>query len=69
TPDSIALSFSQQHMKKPLHALNDMLKDLVRFEFIRKDSIKIPLIQKRMPVTKALLQARDILKAIQPSLP
>ncbi len=64
TPNNLTLSFSQKHRKKPIYTLNDILKNIAPFEFVKKDSIKIQLSQKRNPISKALLQARNILKAI-----
>ncbi|MBC2705503.1 transcription-repair coupling factor [Desulfobacula sp.] len=64
TPNTLILSFSEKHRKKPLDFLNTTLKGLVLFEFIKKDSIRIHLGRKRNNISKALLETRNILKAI-----
>ncbi|WP_367172537.1 TRCF domain-containing protein [Desulfobacula sp.] len=64
TPNTLTLVFSEKHRKKPLDSLNNALKGLVLFEFIKKDSIRIHLGRKRNNISKALLETRNILKAI-----
>lgn len=64
TPDTLTLIFSEKHRKKPLDSLNGLLNGLAQFEFIKKDSIRIQLGRKRNNISKALLETRNILKAI-----
>ncbi len=64
TPNTLTLAFSEKHRKKPLDSLTRTLKDLAVFEFIKKDSIRIHLGRKRNYISKALLETRNILKAI-----
>jgi len=64
TPNTLTLVFSEKHRKKPLDSLNNALKGFAPFEFIKKDSIRIHLGRKRNNISKALLETRNILKAI-----
>ncbi|MBU8912133.1 MAG: transcription-repair coupling factor [Desulfobacterales bacterium] len=64
TPNTLILTFSEKHRKKPLDFLNKALKGLVFFEFIKKDSIRMHLGRKRNNISRALLETRNILKAI-----
>ncbi|WP_299981386.1 transcription-repair coupling factor [Desulfobacula sp.] len=64
TPNTLTLAFSEKHRKKSLDSLNKALKGLAHFEFIKKDSIRIQLGRKRNNISKALLETRNILKAI-----
>ncbi len=64
TPNTLTLCFSEKHRKKPLNSLNSALKSMAFFEFIKKDSIQIQLGRKRNNISKALLETRNILKAI-----
>jgi len=64
TPDILILTFSEKHRKTPLHILNKHLQDRFIFEFIKKDSIRIQLGRNRNNISRALLEARNILKAI-----
>ncbi|MCD4675522.1 MAG: DEAD/DEAH box helicase, partial [Desulfobacula sp.] len=64
TPNTLTLAFSEKHRKKPLDSLTRTLKGLALFEFIKKDSIRIHLGRKRNYISKALLETRNILKAI-----
>ncbi len=64
SPNTLTLAFSEKHRTKPLHTLNESLKNLFPFEFVKKDSIKITLGRKQRHISKALLQTRNILKAI-----
>ncbi|RLC13422.1 MAG: hypothetical protein DRH93_21960, partial [Deltaproteobacteria bacterium] len=64
TPNILTLAFSAKHRKKSLDSLNKALKGLAHFEFIKKESIRIPLGRKRNNISKALLETRNILKAI-----
>lgn len=63
-PNTLTLTFSSPHRKKPLDRLNHDLKDVAQFEFVKKDSIQIQLGEKRNTISKALMETRDILKAI-----
>ncbi|SDT96413.1 transcription-repair coupling factor (superfamily II helicase) [Desulfobacula phenolica] len=64
SPNILTLAFSEKHMKRPLDELNTALKGMVRYEFVKKDSIRIQLGRKRNNISKALLETRNILKAI-----
>ena len=64
TPDVLTLTFSGKHRKKPLNMLNGQLKDLFPFEFIKKDTIRVQLGRNRNNISRALLETRNILKAI-----
>jgi len=64
TPNTLTLCFSEEHRKKSLDSVSGVLKRMVHFEFIRKDSIQIQLGRKRNNISKALLETRNILKAI-----
>jgi transcription-repair coupling factor (superfamily II helicase) len=64
SPNTLTLTFSSDHRKKPLESLNEALKGLVHFKFIKKDSIRIQLGEKRNNISKALLETRNILKVI-----
>jgi len=64
TPNTLTLCFSEKHRKKPLDSLNNDLNSIADFEFIKKDSIQIQLGRKRNNISKALLETRNILKAI-----
>jgi transcription-repair coupling factor (superfamily II helicase) len=64
TPDVLTLTFSEKHRKKPLNMLNGQLKNFSPFEFIKKDSIRIQLGRNRNNISRALLETRNILKAI-----
>ncbi len=63
-PDVLTLTFSEKHMKKPFALLNKQLQDLFSFEFIKKDSIRIQLGRNRNNISRALLETRNILKAM-----
>jgi len=64
TPNTLTLCFSEKHRKKPLDSLNNALKRIAVFEFIKKDTIQIQLGTKRNHISRALLETRNILKAI-----
>ncbi|MBT7260985.1 MAG: transcription-repair coupling factor [Desulfobacula sp.] len=64
TPNTLTLCFSEKHRKRPLDSLQHILKKIVHFKFIKKDSIQIQLGIKRNNISKALLETRNILKAI-----
>ena len=64
TPNTLTLCFSEKHRKKPLDSLQHTLKKMIQFKFIKKDSIQIQLGEKRNNISKALLETRNILKAI-----
>ena len=64
TPNTLIIVFSEKHRKTSLDSLNGSLKNLAVFEFIKKDSIKIQLGRKRDKISRAVLETRNILKAI-----
>jgi len=63
-PNSLILSFSMEHLKMPLESMDSILKPMVSYKFVKKETIQIQLGQKRNNISKALLEARQILKAI-----
>ncbi len=63
SPNVLTLVFSPFHHKKPMEALGKALKGVADFEFIKKDSIRIRLGEKRNNISRALVETRDILKA------
>jgi len=64
TPNALTIIFSEKHREKPLDSIESALKGLVVFEFIKKDAIKIQLGRKRNKISRAVLETRNILKAI-----
>lgn len=64
TPDTLTLSFSPMHRKKDLNALQPVLKKVIGFNCINKNTIKMKLGHKRNRISKALLETRNLLKAI-----
>ena len=64
TPNRLTLVFSERHRKKPMTSLKMSLKGLAHFNFIKNDSIQIHLGEKRNHISRALLETRNILKAI-----
>jgi len=64
TPNALTIIFSEKHMEKSLDSLENSLKGLAVFEFIKKNAIKIQLGRKRGKISRAVLEARNILKAI-----
>lgn len=64
TPDTLMLSFSPIHRKKDLNALHPVLKRAIGFNCINKNTIKVKLGHKRNHISKALLETKNILKAI-----
>jgi transcription-repair coupling factor (superfamily II helicase) len=64
SPNVLTLVLSRPHHKKSMEDLNTALKGRADFEFIKKDSIRIRLGEKRNNISRALVETRDILKAI-----
>ena len=64
SPDVLTLTFSEKHRKKPPDSLTKHLKNIFQFEFIKRDSIRIQLGKNRNNISRALLETRNILKAI-----
>jgi transcription-repair coupling factor (superfamily II helicase) len=64
TPNTLILTFSAKHRKISLDSLHGALKGLAVFEFIKKESIKILIGRKRDKISRAILETRNILKAI-----
>ncbi|MCM2283330.1 MAG: transcription-repair coupling factor [Desulfobacula sp.] len=64
TPDILTLTFSEKHREKPLNMVTGQLGKLFPFEFIKKDSIRVQLGKNRNNISRALLETRDILKAL-----
>ena len=64
TPNALTIIFSEKHREKPLDSIESVLKGLAVFEFIKKDAIKIQLGRKRNKISRAVLETRNILKAI-----
>ncbi len=63
-PNSLVLSFSQAHMKTSLESIDKILKPMVSYKYVKKDSIQIHLGQKRNNISKALVETKQILKAL-----
>ncbi len=64
TPNSLTLAFSLEHLKIPLESIDVILKKMVSYRYVKKETIHIQLGQKRNNISKALLEAKQILKAI-----
>jgi transcription-repair coupling factor (superfamily II helicase) len=64
TPNSLTLTFSLPHLGKPLEAIDHILKKMAVYKYVKKETIQIELAQKRNNISKALLEAKQILKAI-----
>ncbi len=64
TPTQLSLLFSPKHRLTPLPSPNRAIKGKFNFEYVKKDSIKIQLAKKRSTISAALIETRDILKAI-----
>jgi len=64
TPTSLTLTFSPAHLKIPLESVDTILKKLVFYKYVKKETIQIQLGDKRNNISKALLEAKQILKAI-----
>lgn len=63
TPEFLTLSFSEQHQKHSIDGLIQYLNHHHSYEFIKKDSVRITLGPNRGNISKALLEARNILKS------
>ncbi len=64
TPNSLTLTFSLAHLKMPLESVDTILKKRVSYKYVKKESIQIQLENKRNNISKALLEAKNILKSI-----
>lgn len=65
TPNSMTLTFSMAHLTKPLEAIDTILEKMVAYKYVKKETIQIELVQKRNNISQALLEAKQILKAIR----
>ena len=63
-PNALTISFSKEHREKSFDSINTALKNIAVFEFIKKETIKIQLGSKKNKISRAVLEARNILKAI-----
>ena len=64
TPNALTIVFSEKHQRKPLDSMKSALKGWADFEFIKKNAIKIQLGRKKNRISRAVLETRNILKAI-----
>jgi transcription-repair coupling factor (superfamily II helicase) len=64
TPNFLTLTFSLVHLKIPLESVDTILKKKVTYKYVKKDTIQIELGQKRNKISQALLETKQILKAI-----
>jgi transcription-repair coupling factor (superfamily II helicase) len=64
TPTSLTLTFSPAHLKMSLESIDSKLKKLVSYKYVKKETIQIQLGEKRNKISKALLEAKQILRAI-----
>jgi len=64
TPNHLTLSFSPPHLKRSMESIDMILRKMASHKYVKKDTIRIQLGQKRNSISRALLEARQILKAI-----
>ncbi len=64
TPNSMTLTFSMVHLAKPLESIDTILQKMVVYKYVKKETIQIELAKKRNNISQALLEAKQILKAI-----
>ncbi|MCP3943176.1 MAG: transcription-repair coupling factor [Desulfobacteraceae bacterium] len=63
-PNFLTLTFSLEHLKLSLESIDIILKKMVSYKYVKKETIQIQLNQKRNNFSQTLLEARQILKAI-----
>ncbi len=63
-PNALTITFSDKHLKHSLDTIEKSLRKIANYSFVKKDSVKIQLGRKRNKISKALLETRNILKAI-----
>ncbi len=63
-PNALTIGFSKKHREKSFDSISTALKNIAVFEFIKKETIKIQLGSKKNKISRAVLEARNILKAI-----
>ncbi len=64
TPNSLTLTFSVPHLKISLESIDSKLKKWASRKYVKKEIIQIQLGEKRNNISQALLEAKQILKAI-----
>ncbi|MCG8618527.1 MAG: transcription-repair coupling factor, partial [Desulfobacterales bacterium] len=64
SPNTLTLEFSLPHMHKPVDQLVRHLDKTAEYKFVKKESIRITLGRKRNNISRALLETKQILKAI-----
>ena len=64
TPETLTLTFSEDHMKMSLTDLIKVLPQNPPYTFVKKDSVRFQLARKQKQIKVALLKAREILKLL-----
>ncbi|MCG8687574.1 MAG: transcription-repair coupling factor, partial [Desulfobacterales bacterium] len=64
SPNTLTLEFSPEHMSKTLSDLDPVLTRISDFTYLKKTSIRFQLGRKRNNISRALLETKQILKAI-----
>ncbi|WP_022668421.1 transcription-repair coupling factor [Desulfospira joergensenii] len=64
TPNTLILVFSEDHMKFSLDRLEKILVNLPPHRFLKKESVRFQLGRKRLNISPALVETRNILKAL-----
>ena len=64
SPNTLTLEFSPEHMSKTLSDLEPVLTRISDFTYLKKTSIRFQLGRKRNNISRALLETKQILKAI-----
>ncbi|MDD9305009.1 MAG: transcription-repair coupling factor [Desulfobacter sp.] len=60
----LTLEFSPEHMSRPLARMESCLARVCTYEYVKKTSIRIQLGTKRNHISRALLETKQILKAL-----
>ncbi len=64
SPNTLTMEFSPAHMSKNLAQVGVALDKIADYKYIKKESIRIQLSRKRNNISRALLETKNILKAI-----
>ena len=64
SPNTLTMAFSPAHMPKDLARVGAALDRIADYKFVKKESIRIQLGRKRNNISRALLETKNILKAI-----
>lgn len=64
TAQAAIITFSLPHLKLTVDQLQSRMKGVAQFKFVKKESIKIVFGKKRSNVSRAILETRNILKAL-----